>query len=382
MTLIFLDEAEATSARLPLVRPSVSPKFQHLKGQTENIVALLENWYDSALFFLDQAEYLRQHDMRTVQTIAILLGLYKNMGDFSLHSTHLASALRIAQTLHLDRDSYHTSSSHIDTQVRRRVWWTLVICEWLQRPTGLSYVRQADFDVALPEELDDEELIWRSIDSKAQNLAAPRPRPVQYHLAMIAIAKVWHRFRTALAQVRRNPERLEPLVLQTDEALANVISELPQHLQEDDGASASDNRHPWIPWQRNSLSMSILYYRMTINRVLQDQWVQSPNSHARTQAICLGSAQAIVSLVDRYTALSARNRPWAIASNLFSAAITLAVEAKFSEPETAAAYNRDVNKCIMFLSVIQDRNMVAARAIGLLESCLSTPLQPLDLPYA
>lgn len=319
--------------------------------------------------------------MRTVQTVAILLGLYKNMGDFSLHSTHLASAIRIAQTLHLDRDSYHPSSSVVDTEVRRRLWWTLVICEWLQRPNGLSFVRESDFDVALPVELDDDELTWQSDDASCSKQIASRPRPVQYHLAMIAVSKVWHRFRCSLAQVRQSPEKLEPLVLQTDEALANIINDLPLYLQEDADSSETDKESPWISWQRNKLSMSILYYRMAINRVLQDQWVQSPNSYARTQAICLGSAQAIVSLVDRYKASSARNRPWAIASNLFSAAITLAVEARFSDCETANAYIEDVNRCITFLSAIEDRNVVAARAIKVLRSTLSASEQLLTTPY-
>lgn len=344
------------------------------------MVTLLENWYDAALYFLDQAEYLRKPDMRTVQTIAILLGLYKNMGDFSLHATHLACGIRIAQTLHLDNDAMNTSTSLIDNEVRRRLWWTLMICEWLQRPSGVSFVREADFDVALPLNLDDEELEWYSSGLNISTVDPDRPRPVQYHLAMISISTLWHRFRSSLVKFQQHPEKLEALVLQTDEALANIINDLPVHLQEDVTALGAKNGPHWIPWQRNSLLIAILYYRMAINRVLQDQWVQSPNSYARTQAICLGSAQAIVSLVDRYTAASARNRPWGIASSLFSAAITLAVEARFSDAETAADYSDDVRRCITFLSAIKDRNVVAARSIEVLSNCLSASELPLPLP--
>lgn len=358
---------------------NMNPKlaFPKLNSAPENIVTLLENWYDAALFFLEQAEYLRRHDMRTVQTIAVLLGLYKNMGD-SLHSTHLACAIRIAQTLHLDNDTMNVSHSILDNEVRRRVWWTLVICEWLQRPNGPSFASEFDFDVALPLVLDDEELMWQLSVGTGAPVDPDRPRPVQYHLAMIAIAKLWHRFRSSLVKVRQSPDALEALVSHTDEALANIINDLPLHLQEDSTAFELESKQPWIPWQRNSLSLSILYYRMAINRVLQDQWVQSPNSYARTQAICLGSAKAIVSLVHRSTA-PARNRPWAIASNLFSAAITLAVEAKFSDSETAAAYTHDVKRCITFLSAIRDRNVVAARAIEVLNICLSAPEQTLPV---
>jgi len=341
-------------------------------------VSLLENWYDASLYFLDQADYMRKLDMRTVQTIAILLGLYKNMGDFSLHSTHLACGIRIAQHLHLDNDSLNTASSLIDNEVRRRVWWTLMICEWLQRPIGPFFVRESEFDVALPLHMDDEELVWQSSGAPIQAPIADRPRAVQYHLVLIDVAKLWHRFRLALPKIRQDPEKLESLVLQNDEALADIIDNLPLHLQDDACIFDSITGPLWIPWQRNSLSMSLLYYRMAINRILQDQWVQFPNSFARTQAICIGSARAIISVVDRYSATSARNRPWAIASTLFSAAVTLAVEARFSDGETAASYVADVRRCVAFLSTIRDRNVVAARAVEVLNSCLTTTDQPIS----
>ena len=338
---------------------------------------LLENWYDASLYFLEQADYLRKYDIRTVQTIAILLGLYKNMGDFSLYATHLAAGIRIAQTLHLDQDSLNTASSLIDNEVRRRVWWTLMICEWLQRPIGVPIVRELEFDVALPLDIDDEELLWQSLHASCHPRTPTRPRPIQYHLAMITIATLWHRFRSCLAKVRHNPTKLEALVLQTDEALTNIIHGLPSHLQHDASTLDDVNAPPWIPWQRNSISMLILYYRLVINRLLQDHWVQSPNTYARTQSICLGSAQAIVSLVSqnmsRNSTSSSRHRTWAVASNLCSAAITLAIEARFSNDETAAAYISQVRRCIAFFSAIRERNVVAARAIEVLNSCLSAP---------
>ncbi|KAL1306882.1 hypothetical protein AAFC00_005529 [Neodothiora populina] len=368
VTLLFLDEQEAVMAGLP----------------HDHVATVLENWYEASICYLNRADFMRQHNMRTVQTIAILLGLYKGMGDFGLHSTHLASGLRIAQNLHLDSDSHHMSASILDNEVRRRVWWTLVICEWLQRPLGLPLVRQTDFDVALPLDIDDEELEGQSPLPCDHSPRRPRPRAVQYHLAMIAISKLWHGFRTSLTTARHSPDELEALVLHSDEALANIIADLPIHLQEDSPSHSPDHpsTRPWLSWQRNNLSMTILYYRMAINRVLQDQWVQKPNSHARTQAICVGSAQAIVSLVDdRYTAASARHRPWAIASNLFSAAITLVVEARFADPRASAGYVDDVRRCVDFLSVTKDRNVVAARAVEVLGNCLVGLAQPQPFLY-
>lgn len=77
-----------------------------------------------------------------------------------------------------------------------------------------------------------------------------------------------------------------------------------------DEALAGEKHSPWIAWQRLNLSLSLLYYRIVINRVLQDQWFQDPETFARTRAICLSSAQGIISLSAQFDPSLARHRPW------------------------------------------------------------------------
>ncbi|TVY29269.1 putative transcription factor lepB [Lachnellula hyalina] len=327
--------------------------------------ALLLNWYDSALYFLQRADFLRRWDVRTVQATAILGIVSINVGDSKMQSVLWACAIRIAQFLNMGNDSAHQNESLLLTETRRRLWWTLVICEWIPIPYLAPCISDADFRIELPATLDDEEL-----------LSEPRqddlPRPIQYHIVMIQLAKIYHGFRVSLNLLSGKAADIVTLVLQTDEALADNIAGLPSHLRFDISSSSSvtespDVDKPWIQWQRINISLILLYYRIAVNRVLQNQWVQDPTTFARTRAICLDSARGIISLASTCTDSLARHRPWATSLHLFSAAIILGVEARFHADESKQQYVRDMRFCVGFLNGVKDQSIIATHAVQILE---------------
>lgn len=281
---------------------------------------LIHNWYDASIFFLHEADFLRIHDIRSVQAIAILLGLAKNVGDFNLQPVLQATGLRIGHCLGIDRVAPTSSAVAADPilqEVSHRMWWTLVICEWLQRPDSAPLIHEADFDVPLPLNLTDEELLDPYLREHPDEVD-DCPRPVQYHHAMIGLAQVRYRFKMEVTRLRQYHlddneqyfKRLEELVSRSDEALANLIVQLPDHLSSEN-LEDEDDDETCVIWQRISLSLSFLFYRMAVNRELQYRWVESSSSFAaRSQAICLASAHAIVSLVDRHSDAFMRHRPW------------------------------------------------------------------------
>lgn len=256
-----------------------------------------------------------------MQTIAILLGLAKNVGDFNLQPVLQTTGLRIGHCLGIDRavPSDVVAADPILQEVSRRMWWTIVICEWLQRPDSAPLIQETDFDVPLPLNLTDEELLDPYLRANPDEVE-DCPKPVQYHHAMIGLAQVRYRFKMELTRLRQyHPQQggkdaytegLEELVGRSDEALANLIAQLPDHLSSENLEDEDDNE-TCVIWQRISLSLSFLFYRMAINRELQYRWVESSSSFAaRSQAICLASAHAIVSLVDRHSDAFMRHRPW------------------------------------------------------------------------
>ena len=208
----------------------------------------------------------------------------------------------------MDNDKANSDEPIHLRETRRRVWWTLVLCEWIPIPYHAPCISDGDFQVELPASFDDHEL------QSGDPSPGDHPRPIQYHIVMIQMARVYHRFRASLKLCGDRTKEVANLVLKTDEELANIIEDLPLHLQggqaTDQQTLFQDRNEPWVPWQRTNLSLVLFYYRIVVNRVLQDQWVQDPATFARTRAICVGSARGIVSLASEFTRSLARHRPW------------------------------------------------------------------------
>lgn len=213
----------------------------------------------------------------------------------------------------MDCEPPRISEDPVIQEISRRTWWTLIICEWLSIPTRPPCIHEADFNVRLPLTLSDEELSTCLINEPS--MATEGPRPINYHSALISLAYSNYRFRVQMVAIKnlQGDNLMEDLVLTTDEALANIISQLPSHLLEDsdDQTTASKQYPPWVLWQQTTLSLSFLNYRMKINRVLQHRWASSSDVLlARSKAICLDSANAIVSMVKQHKVALARHRPW------------------------------------------------------------------------
>lgn len=85
---------------------------------------------------------MRRHDVCTVQTIAVLGISFNNLGEHKLYRTLWSCAFRIAQSLGMDRPM--DVELKIRPELCRRLWWTLIICEWLAYP---RLGRNSTFDV-------------------------------------------------------------------------------------------------------------------------------------------------------------------------------------------------------------------------------------------
>lgn len=86
-------------------------------------------WYATSLFCLNRADFLRRFDVRTVQTIVILGMCFLNFGDVDLSRTLWGAAIRIAQSLGLDKRTI-PEKVRLDPELCHRMWWTLIIVEW------------------------------------------------------------------------------------------------------------------------------------------------------------------------------------------------------------------------------------------------------------
>ncbi|KAL6252394.1 hypothetical protein RBB50_000113 [Rhinocladiella similis] len=355
-TLSLMDENLASDIDLPI----------------DDTNRLVENWYHAALYCLYQADYVRIPDIRNVQAIAILNIVFTNLGDGCAYPIIWATAIRIAQALRLDEDEEHLSETLAEQQLRRRLWWTLVICEWLPLPYRKPCIAEADFNVAFPSYLDDEDILAGS--AKGIRSAA-YPRPVGYHLALCRIAVIYYRFRSMIGLGAWTTTELLGLIRDADNELALVISNVPPHLRPDERqteATQSRNmQHPWIRSQLQHLIRVLFYRRITINRILQSAWHSQPTVFDGPRAVCLLSARTLIYSIKRpiLTVASQRSAPFNAA--LFSAAVPLIFEAKNCNEGLAREYLEDVDCAMELLARAAPFSSLAREAIRTLQKLMN-----------
>lgn len=71
---------------------------------------------------------MKRDDVLTVQVIAVLGICFNTLGEYKLYKNLWSCAIRIAQGLGMDKPM--VSNLTIRPELCRRLWWTLIICEW------------------------------------------------------------------------------------------------------------------------------------------------------------------------------------------------------------------------------------------------------------
>jgi hypothetical protein len=180
---------------------------------------------------------------------------------------------------------------------RRRLWWTLVIREWLAIPLRTLFTSDRDFTCRLPLVISDAQLAYSGcaiIKASSHELCL-----VEYHIVMAAIAKIFHQLHVKFRLRRLSPAQVAARVIQADDQLADVIEHLPSHLRHNADISIKEReeleqRLPWIATQKTRLIVVLLYYRLAINRILQAYWIEGSTNFERARSICLSSAVGLV----------------------------------------------------------------------------------------
>jgi Fungal specific transcription factor domain len=108
---------------------------------TGDLVEISHTWYETAIRELGRSNFFSKPQLSTVQALAILGLLHRNFGEIHREYFLLGLAINVARTLGLDhlgqegstiKEPSNTSrwNERADREVGRRLWWTLVICDW------------------------------------------------------------------------------------------------------------------------------------------------------------------------------------------------------------------------------------------------------------
>jgi hypothetical protein len=137
--------------------------------------SLAELCYQKSIDSLNEADYMNNHSLFSLQAICVLIYIGHNIGQSDRISVLLACAVRIAQCLCLHRlgpdnntprDSTTPSEAIlvediqrrlIEREISKRVWWFLVRQDWLQIPFNNTYtIHPTQFNTPMPFNCDEE----------------------------------------------------------------------------------------------------------------------------------------------------------------------------------------------------------------------------------
>lgn len=105
------------------------------------LVEVSHTWYEATLRELNRSNFFSKPQLSTVQALGILGLLHRNFGEMYREYFLLGLAINVARTLGLDHLSQEGNNvqafgkacrwkERADRELSRRLWWTLVICDW------------------------------------------------------------------------------------------------------------------------------------------------------------------------------------------------------------------------------------------------------------
>ncbi|KAL4863216.1 hypothetical protein BDV12DRAFT_30642 [Aspergillus spectabilis] len=264
------------------------------------------NWYDASIFSLYRADFMRIPCIHTLQAVAVLGMCFNNWGDVELGQHMWSCALRIGRRIGLNTPYSQMAASCLGAEAQHRLWWTLVICEWMNLPYRAPGIDDVDFEVPLP--------CAAYYDSEELRDAQYR---VHYHIFMAKTATVVYRFRSTLRSGVGTIDEMSKIVRNADQELAEIIGSLPPHLQPDADLENEDLRRleisqPWIRWQRHDITLVLLHLRLRIHRTLQSQWLSSPAEYKWAWTVSVRSAMSIIWINRNWDQPASMRKQWCV----------------------------------------------------------------------
>ncbi|KAJ3455931.1 hypothetical protein MRS44_017413 [Fusarium solani] len=314
----------------------------------------------TALLMMDdaEAENLPLPDGEQLWLQIPILGIsFNNRGDSELGEHLWSSAIRIAQRIGLDQGYSEMASSCLSAEGQHRLWWTLVICDWLTLPYRSPRVHYTDFDVPLPSatSTDEEENVTH---------------PVHYHIFMARTSTIFYYFRQAIRSDPASLAEMAQVVRKADEELAEIIDTLPVHLRPDADESDEIRRlelaQPWIKWQRFDLTLVLLHLRLQINCTLQEQWLSYPGQCDWARTISVRSAMSIVWINRNWDQPISMRKQWALSYHIFASALALLSECRSDSSTKDEEYTETIQGAVELLEKIKEHSAVAYHAARIL----------------
>ncbi|RAL05954.1 Zn(II)2Cys6 transcription factor [Aspergillus ibericus CBS 121593] len=286
---------------------------------------LCRTWCEAALKELNYASYLSKPSISTVQALAILNIVHKNLGESSREYTLHGLAVNVARLIGIDRLGEHherltcpvkeTGLIREHRNVHRRLWWTLVICDWMTVWSRPISIHPDSFTTVL--EIEDDQRNSPNMAGAASHVTSS----FEYHKAMAQLAA------TMQNHARSINEWTTAAVQASFEELDSIAASFPPHLSyhgPDDPVPHIEPGLEWIHVQRYLICNCLDSWRINLCVALIPQLLNNSASDTVHQNGIL-CAKAILSR--RYhDPCPYFHKFWAVTCSTVTAAIFLALD--------------------------------------------------------
>ncbi|EAU36929.1 predicted protein [Aspergillus terreus NIH2624] len=256
----------------------------------ENKAHLARAWYDACLRELDLANFTGKTSLRAIQAVAILTLCNLNFGEMereSLLHGLAVSAARYVGMHRLGSEGKHPQdlaskslwSTQADRELGRRLWWTLVICDWLGCWSRSPSIYPESFDCNLARGAFDHEILLDTTPSSTVS-------PLDYHLVMAKLAYlVFTRFKAKKDEISN--------------ALSKTLDELDEikrssSLLNTNVPSSFDGALHWTIFPRYLLTQILDYLRMSLAQLFLFRALETSQDEMYARAEAVRSAESIL----------------------------------------------------------------------------------------
>lgn len=262
----------------------------------QEAVKLSMQWYRASITCLNHGEWTAEHRLYSVQAVTTLAMSAHSLGQSSELSILLGAALKIAQTLGLDKISHNAAVDEIDAsssndqrhrslnrEIGRKLWSQLCVQDWMSLPfAGSHHINPSHFTTTKPSSRN---------HLTMEHLPATFPTYISYGNYIFEIAKLVVRHHEATLQ-STTPFTKYQHVLDYDAQMRDLATKgMPRYFHVLEPVDALWPE--WVHWARSSLTVCFAHKIIMIHRDFIRQSFTNP-VYSMTRITCIAAAKTIL----------------------------------------------------------------------------------------
>ncbi|KAL3440562.1 hypothetical protein BJX65DRAFT_290320 [Aspergillus insuetus] len=284
-------------------------------------------WYDHTLEQLYKSRFLDEPRLETVQTFAILTLSFRQYDGYEKEWMMLGVAINAARCIKMHRLGSERLfapsaaarpewSTRAGRELGRRLWWTLVICDWLGPLTRPPSISPVSFDCLLTTGQTDYTVCSETIADEQL------PSPLHHHIATAKLAYVFYYF------VKSTRDRSVKRIVRAVEEIQSTWDGLPNCLL-DDAASARDHARqaPWIAFQQYMIVLGFQLAQLMLCRTMWERWLSGDETEgvAWLHSVAINAASGILNHAGAKVPALYR-KSWTVSAAIVSAGVMFALD--------------------------------------------------------